>query len=48
MSLSVCLQVCMCIVCVPVALGTQKEVPDSLELELQEVVSYHMHASNWT
>lgn len=37
----------MCITCVPDACGNQKKITDSLELELQVVMSCHVDAGNW-
>ena len=43
-----CLQACMCTVCMSVALKGQEGVLEPLELELQAVVSHHVGAGNPT
>lgn len=42
MDMSVLLHLCLCIMCLPGALGFQQRVLDSLELVLQMIVSQHM------
>lgn len=44
MCISACLHMCMCTMCAPHASGGQKWVSDSLELELQTVMNYHVGA----
>lgn len=44
----VCLHVCLCVTYVPEAIRDQKRVLNSMELELQTIVSYHVGTRNWT
>lgn len=44
--MTVCLHACVCIMCVPDGLGSQKRVLDFLELELWLVVNYHVGTGN--
>lgn len=37
-----CLNVCVCVMYMPVALGSQKRGSDPLEMELQVVVNHHV------
>jgi hypothetical protein len=48
MCMSGFLHVCMCTICVPGALGSQKGEMDPLELELWMVVNHHVGAGNRT
>lgn len=43
-----CLHVCVCSMYMPGALGSQKRLSESLELELSMVVSCHMGVKNQT
>lgn len=43
-----CLHVCLCIICMPCALGSQRVMVNPLDLELQMVVSYCVGAGTWT
>jgi hypothetical protein len=42
----VCMYVCICIICVPGVYRYQKKISDSLELDLQKVMSYHIDSGN--
>lgn len=42
----VCLHVCLCVTYVPEAIRDQKRVLNSMELELQTIVSYHVGTRN--
>lgn len=47
MCMGFCLHVCLCITCMPEALGGQKSIR-SLGMELQLVVRYHVGVGNQT
>lgn len=42
------LPMCLCTTFMPGANGSQKDVLDSLELELFVIVGHHVDAGNWT
>lgn len=43
-----CPRACLCIMCAPTAIQSQKRAPGPLELKLQMVVNHHAGAGNWT